>query len=37
LESPLPEYDVDYLLKNQNAEAHWMLSLSQNGYRLPAS
>jgi hypothetical protein len=37
LESPLAECDVDYLLKNRNAEIHRMRSPGQNGYRLPAS
>ncbi len=37
LESPLAECDVDYLLKNQNAEVYRMRSPGQNGYRLPAS
>jgi hypothetical protein len=37
LESPLAECDVDYLLKDQNAEVYRMLSPGQNGYRLPAS
>ena len=37
LESPLTECDVDYLLKNQNAEVHRMWSSGQNGYWLPAS
>ncbi len=30
-------FDVDYLLKNQNAEVHRMRFPGQNGYRLPAS
>jgi len=37
LESPLAECDVDYLLKDQNAEVYRMRSPGQNGYRLPAS
>ena len=37
LESPLAECDIDYLLKNQNAEVYRMRSPGQNGYRLPAS
>ena len=37
LESPLAECDVDYLLKDQNAEVYLMRSPGQNGYRLPAS
>ena len=36
LESPLTECDVDYLLKNQNAEVHRMWSSGQQGYWLPA-
>jgi hypothetical protein len=37
LEYPLAECDVDYLLKNQNAEVHQMRTPGQNGYRLPTS
>ena len=38
LESPLADCDVDYLLKNQNAEVHRMRSSGQKGYwYLPAS
>ena len=39
MESPLAEFDVDYLLKkkNQNAEVHQMLSSGQKGYWLLAS
>ena len=36
LESPLAACDVDYLLKNQNAEVHRMRSSGQKGYWLPA-
>ena len=36
LESLLAECDVDYLLKNQNAEVYRMRSPGQNEYRLPA-
>ncbi len=34
--SPLAECDVDYLLKNQNAEVYRMWSPGQNEYRLQA-
>ena len=37
LESPIAECDIDYLLKNQNAEAHRLLSPGQKGYWLPVS
>ena len=37
LESPIAECDVDYLLKNQNAEVHRIWSSDQKGYRPPAS
>ena len=37
MESPLTECDVDYLLKNQNAEVYLMLSSGQKGYWLLAS
>ncbi len=37
MESLLAECDVDYMLKNQNAEVHQMLSPGQNGYWLLAS
>ena len=36
LESLLTECNVDYLLKNQNAEVHRMWSSGQKGYWLPA-
>ena len=37
LESPLAECDVDYLLKNQNAEVHRIRFPDQKGYWPPAS
>ena len=36
MESPIAECDVDYLLKNQIAEVHWMLFPDQKGYWPPA-
>jgi hypothetical protein len=37
LESPIAECDVDYLLKNQNAEVHRIRFPDQKGYWPPAS
>ena len=37
LESQLADCDVEYLLNNQNAEAHRLRSPGQKGYWLPAS
>ena len=37
LESLIAECNVDYLLKNQKAEVHLMLSLGQKAYSPPAS